>query len=293
MDDRTMAELLYQLLKSKSEIRQAIMDKGVDVDLIDRLETFAEKILQIDTVEYRVPWNLSDVYDDVMSAIMFFMEPINIIEDTINLPQHISRTELNDISISMNFKIIDYEPVLNTDISTLSNKNIIDIHETNVSDQLFVNFESPNDRLLEFFMTSNTTPAPYVATASTVWYTHEPWRAFSGVTNQIAWSSNTDISPQWLCIDLGSPVLLSKYSVVTRFDMAGQDPYDFTFEGSNDDINWVILDTVIDRPTTTAGNKSNHTLNNNTISYQYYKLNITKMQSNVVSIGQLELYEKL
>ncbi len=104
-------------------------------------------------------------------------------------------------------------------------------------------------------MTSNTTPGPYVASASSeILDNPDPtigggaaYRVFDGDVNY-AWHANS--SAAWVQIDFG-PSLQFKlfgYTIgVETFANAlfpGRDPLDWTIEGSNNGTDWDVLDTV-------------------------------------------------
>ncbi len=87
-------------------------------------------------------------------------------------------------------------------------------------------------------MTSNTTPAPLVASASSTYGVgYEPFKAFviSGSNASYRWISGGD-SPQWIQIDLGAGNEIAPTSLQLCSDDVGGTGYyvtNFTFLGSN------------------------------------------------------------
>jgi hypothetical protein len=113
-----------------------------------------------------------------------------------------------------------------------------------------------------------------VATASieNVGYTAE--NAFDSDihTSWYYWEGN---EPGWLKYDLGegNEQIALRY-ILTLYNNDG--PSHWTFEGSNDDINWDILDTQTNRPYVDNDDQISLTINiSNDIPYRYYRINIT------------------
>lgn len=124
-------------------------------------------------------------------------------------------------------------------------------------------------------------------------------------TNTNCWASSaapTVGSPQWLKYDFGSgnEKIILKYTVTARYYTSDQTrcPKDWTFEGSNDDSNWDILDTQTEQtgwntnssPTT----KREYTFTNTT-AYRYYRIVITANNggTSYVAIGEMEMMSNL
>ena len=113
----------------------------------------------------------------------------------------------------------------------------------------------------------------------------------------VGYYSNTS-KPKIFSIDLNEPKIISqyiKYGPTNNKSDAGQNqnhnPKDWKFEGSNDNVNWDTLDTVV-----YSGNNSVlHVYNsgdiNNTTPYQYYRFSFEKWY-NYLMISELELYSK-
>jgi hypothetical protein len=103
----------------------------------------------------------------------------------------------------------------------------------------------------------------------------------------------TLIFPNWIMIDLGQGKARRLTHYTIRHYFSGQyntffAPKDWTFEGSNDSLNWTILDT-----------KSNYAFAshtdtfriNNTNAFRYYRLNVTASNSPANVTAALRIYE--
>ena len=106
-----------------------------------------------------------------------------------------------------------------------------------------------------------------------------------------AWVSFS--STAWLKFDLGSPQVLTHYSIRTGTNSPSPvtSPTNWTVEGSNDNSSWTVLDT---KSTTIFATKFIDTFaTNNTTAYQYYRLN--NIQNNhsgafAIQIMEMELF---
>lgn len=103
-------------------------------------------------------------------------------------------------------------------------------------------------------MTSNNSPFPYVATASSDNSgNNPPYRAFNDNTSQdIGWHINylTPQTPEWLQIDLGVSTKISKLKMYPRTDIVTQIPKTIELQGSNDGTTFISIKTfTTTRPT--------------------------------------------
>ena len=122
-------------------------------------------------------------------------------------------------------------------------------------------------------------------------------------TSSNCWASlaaPTVANPQWLKYDFGTGNLkrVTKYTIRARLYTSDWNrcPKDWTFEGSNDNTTWTVLDT---RTAETGWNTSSnppekriYTFSNNDY-FQYYRINITGYGGGTspayVSIGEMEM----
>lgn len=156
---------------------------------------------------------------------------------------------------------------------------------------------------INFDMTSNATPSPYVASASSVWSTVFPaWKAFSTLVsdNTNGWASASGTTSGWIQIDLGvgNEKRITKYDIQKRYDdNANSCPKSWTFLGSNNGSTWDTLDTRLNimdwnSDATTPDIKEFYITNKN--SYRYYRLNVTStVGGGIVVISKLNLYESV
>lgn len=73
-------------------------------------------------------------------------------------------------------------------------------------------------------MTGNTEPSPYVASALRIHSSFPAWQAFDGVESTIDYETCAHLEggfPNWLAIDMGTPVAASGWRVVGRADSGG------------------------------------------------------------------------
>ncbi|GAK42068.1 hypothetical protein TCA2_4560 [Paenibacillus sp. TCA20] len=151
-------------------------------------------------------------------------------------------------------------------------------------------------------MTSNSTPAPYLVEASSVLTgasNYQPWKAFNKTVTDYTDSWISDDKVGWVSIDLGSSgsKKISEYSVTCRnwndsqADKETTAPKSWTFEGSNDNANWAILDTQVNQISWTKAQKRSFKISNSGI-YRYYRLNISDNNgAYYVAIGEIGLIE--
>lgn len=150
-------------------------------------------------------------------------------------------------------------------------------------------------------MTSDTTPSPYVASASAYYsnstYSWNPYKAFNHTSSpdvvDDSWVVNDLIG--WLQFKFDSSVKVSHYVVVAKGYSNGaetQSPKDWTFEGSNDGSTYDILHTVTGEINWTSAERRSFTFENSS-EYLYYRINITANNGDTtyLSIGELEMME--
>lgn len=137
-------------------------------------------------------------------------------------------------------------------------------------------------------MTSNTTPSGEVK-ASSNHTSFPPWGAFDDNIGAGGWmTSNTKVA--WLQYSFPSSKAIGRYVI----EGAGAVDYgirDWTFEGSNDEQSWSVLDRRSGITWTTRERKTFNMLNAD--SYRHYRLNVTDNNGNSsIFILKLEMYER-
>jgi len=128
-------------------------------------------------------------------------------------------------------------------------------------------------------MTAANAPAGWVASASSEVATFEAWKAFDDSSAATYWQSNVNQSGQ-LKIEAPAAFVCDGYSIHMAINNANVDytskdyaPSNFTFEGSNNNTDWDVLD----RQATYVlydSNKSVFFQIPNLTAYKYYRLNI-------------------
>lgn len=129
--------------------------------------------------------------------------------------------------------------------------------------------------------------------ASTDRPSYPAWKVFDGNvgTDTSRWVTADTIVTGWLKIDFGdTPKLLIKYTLNCLTYPTGS-PKNWTFEGSNDNINWTILDS---RSNILISTTQGFDFVNN-ISYRYYRINITANNGHTgyTAINEIEVFENI
>jgi hypothetical protein len=141
-------------------------------------------------------------------------------------------------------------------------------------------------------MTGNSAPSPYVASASSQFFSQSPYLAFAGNPAN-AWVSST--VPATLTIDLGAAnaALLQGYGILNiNPDQAGREPKAWVFQGSNNNSTWTTLDTQTGQTGWSGGQLRNFTVSAVT-SFRYFQVVISLNNGDtgpLVLISQLYLY---
>ena len=155
-------------------------------------------------------------------------------------------------------------------------------------------------------LTSLSSHPPFKASSSGIYNTsYNDWHMFTNDTSKIWISPNNSfnasgIGEAWVKIDAGSPILISKYFMKYRGSGSISEcwPVDWTFEVSNDDSDWVILDDVLNKQAPAVLYQSHEKILNTSNKYRYYKLRITKVSGmpsaswRCVVLGQLQICTK-
>jgi len=151
-------------------------------------------------------------------------------------------------------------------------------------------------------MYSNTSPSPYVVSASSfVSTSYMPYRAFDGISmGNEAWRSGRGQKSGWLKLDLGSgnAQAVNVYRILCEENSGGRDttggrnraPRDFVFQGSDNGSLWVDLDVQSGVMGWNIGELKQFSFDNDR-PYRYYRLNITANNGDkyYLSVQELEL----
>jgi hypothetical protein len=165
--------------------------------------------------------------------------------------------------------------------------------DQNINVDLLANSSShlrvPN--LATEIMTSNNTPSGIVTASST--NLNLPWFAFDGTTGT-RWQSST-LNTAWLKYQFPTPKIIRRYAVVCVGSGlgggTGSNIRTWTFEGSNDDVNWTILNTQTN--ITMTDNVYLDTTFANSTGFTFYRINISAVQTtgNAPNIADLQMTE--
>lgn len=118
--------------------------------------------------------------------------------------------------------------------------------------------------------TAASAPTGYVASASSD-NGNSAWRAFDQNSTTTFWEAGSSALPQWLKRQFDSTRTATAYSINVTDLSSGQKPTAWTFEGSNDNSTWRVLDTRTGQ--SLSGNTSFSIENPG--GFIYYRLNIT------------------
>ncbi|ACA43446.1 discoidin domain-containing protein [Clostridium botulinum] len=145
-------------------------------------------------------------------------------------------------------------------------------------------------------MTSDSINGITVSANSDYGNSFKAWNAFDRDSNKY-WVAGHSISIGWLKVNFGinNEREISKYTI-KHFNNApyiNSAPRDWTFEGSNDNINWDILDEQNNEINWKLNEQREYTFKNFN-KYQYYRLNISRNNgSQYVSIDEIEMMESI
>lgn len=144
---------------------------------------------------------------------------------------------------------------------------------------------------ISIVMTSNNTPSPFVASASSALPSYPAYLAFDGVnaTATDCWVCQSNSG--WLKIDFGKQTVVGNYEIEKGYRFADDAPKEWTFEGSNNDVDWTILDTQTNQINWTNGEKRSYMIAN-PMSFRYYRVNVVISENSAyLTIGALNLLE--
>jgi NedA-like, galactose-binding domain len=101
------------------------------------------------------------------------------------------------------------------------------------------------------------------------------------------WGTSAGVQTGWWKYDFGSGItkIISKYTITAN--TADRDPQDWTFEGSNDDSNWDVLDTKTSE-VFSSGQKRTFDISNGT-AYRYYRFDITSSSGGNIQVDEFEM----
>lgn len=141
---------------------------------------------------------------------------------------------------------------------------------------LFSNDAAYYPQITPTTMSDNTTPSPYVASASSTFTASGEYVVY-GSNAAVYWLGTNPAS--WHKIDIGSgaeKTLQGYIILVNSVPEAARAPKDWTLEGSNNNSTWDTLDTRTNQTSWGSGEWRAYTCNSPTgTAYRYYRVNIT------------------
>jgi len=147
-------------------------------------------------------------------------------------------------------------------------------------------------------MTTNSAPSPFVASASSEFgAVLKAFRAFENTLGDSGYWITNGTSIGWLTLDIGSGNSKKIYSYKIYVNVVPEPnraPKNWTFEGSNNNIDWTILDTQENQTGWGSGTGREFTLDilKMSIAYRYFRLNISANNGDdYLQIGEMYFYE--
>lgn len=139
-------------------------------------------------------------------------------------------------------------------------------------------------------MTGRTVPSGAV-TQSSYHNSYQPYEAFDRVLSGNGWLSVGGQPYGWLAYEFPEPKIISGYSVLTTVPRRA--PNTWTFEGSNGNDEWVVLDSHSGISDWDGVNKKTFYFDNNDF-YKLYRINVTLANGDTtyLSVTEMEMFEK-
>ncbi|MCP1309621.1 hypothetical protein [Paenibacillus tyrfis] len=151
-------------------------------------------------------------------------------------------------------------------------------------------------------MTSNNSPSPQVAGSSSFFAENQymSFKVFNGIKNggqADAWVVKPGVITGWVSLDFGADNLktIAKYTI-TSYDYPDPNNYapkSWTFEGSSNGQDWVVLDKREEQVNWKRAETREYTFSNNT-AYRHYRVNISSINGTIqsrVAIAEVEMME--
>lgn len=139
-------------------------------------------------------------------------------------------------------------------------------------------------------MTAYTTPSGIASASSeSNTTTLAAWKAFNGNISD-NWQS-TAVLPAWVAYEFPTQKVISSYAIAT-YSTTTNYPKAWTFEGSNDNTNWTVLDTQSNITNLSSIDRVFNFTNNT--KYKAYRINITASNGGTsTTIAELKMFEMI
>ena len=149
---------------------------------------------------------------------------------------------------------------------------------------------------LDLNMTSNTSPSPYIASASSVYDNRQPYKCFNNTIDKTTCYHSNGCPEGYVQIYLGKPYIITKSIINMRRLSAGYKQKSLTVYGSNDGNKFDKLEPTVDTSLwNTEAVDSEHTIlfNKSEKPYKYYRFNfITSSNTSSITVNEISLYYK-
>jgi len=128
-------------------------------------------------------------------------------------------------------------------------------------------------------MTSNTTPVPYIVSASSNSSDRLPWMAFNNVSagsslDNVVWSTSSTTSFGWIKLDFGKNQKVSHFSMSSHSTVSADGlPKEFVIAGSNNNSTFTEIKRFKESTMWNKNEKRTFSLDG-TYNYRYYRLEI-------------------
>ncbi|MFV3011828.1 discoidin domain-containing protein [Clostridium botulinum] len=146
-------------------------------------------------------------------------------------------------------------------------------------------------------MTNNMTPSGECKSSSLYDNNYQAYKAFDkDNSNYYCWYTDS-LNYGWIYYKFTDTKQIEKYTITSRnvinTGLPMGSPKNWTFEGSNNGIDWVILDTRMNEINWNNNEKREYYFKNN-VKYLFYRLNISSSNNiKELGIGEIEMMERI
>lgn len=140
-------------------------------------------------------------------------------------------------------------------------------------------------------MTSDAAPAPYSASASSVYNSgYAAWNAFDGNAETYWHVKQGESAPQWVSFDFGKNTVINGIRMYRRrvANLPTDIPYSFTVQGSYDGENWTDILNVENAPGIVDASVPREHMFGDSVYYRIYRLYNLIGNTNYRSIAEIE-----
>jgi hypothetical protein len=218
-------------------------------------------------------------------------------DELTNRPTESEVIDMSDLNLTLPSKTLDY-PILFDETGTEYQVGLYKRASDGKVKPIYKYCYSLQALAASPIMTSDTTPAPYVVSASSVYSGYSAWGAFKDINTEAdtydCWVSNLQSDPQWLMIDMNEPVIFNQVRMSNRkYDPSHtsiERPLDFVIQGSNDAETFVDLFETEESGMVEVGKIYKFDFINHT-PYRYYRIYVKltyKQEPYYTTIGRIQ-----